>query len=50
MRLVPLKASQIRLRVLSTDMLRTIDPGVGILIVSICPDFRSIATIVPGRA
>ena len=50
MRPVPLNASQIRLRVLSTAMFRTIDPGVGILIVSICPDFRSNATIVPARA
>ena len=50
MRPVPLNASQIRLRVLSTDMFRTMEPGVGILIVSICPDFRSNATIVPARA
>jgi hypothetical protein len=47
---VPLSASQTRLRVLSTEMFLTTDPGVGILIVSICPDFRSNATIAPEPA
>src|SRR5438105_14024326 len=49
-RLIPLSASQTRFRVLSTEMFRTTEPGVGILTVSVFSVFRSNATIVPERA
>jgi hypothetical protein len=44
---VPLSASQIRCLVLSTEMFRTTDPAVGILIVSILAVFLSKTTMLP---